>query len=83
MNNNFNRFYYKGCPCRQECEKRHPACHEKCPDFRKWRKELDEIQKEEQKKVLDPISDAVKKKMWKNIVYRKKQKIGRVDYTNR
>ena len=34
----------KDCPCYnngKDCDRRHLNCHEKCPDYKDWRAELD------------------------------------------
>ena len=33
-----------------DCHDRHPGCHDKCPKYKEYRKEIDTLRKEEEKR---------------------------------
>lgn len=76
MNVPFNRTLRdNGCPCGKDsvnndsgkgCTKRHVGCHGTCDEYKKWRAELDEQNKNEylRRKAHDTMSEDAKKKMY-------------------
>ena len=57
-----------GCPCK-DCEDRIPGCHDRCCDFRDWKKAQEELKEAERKRVgVNTMSDSKKKALWKKQV---------------
>lgn len=67
----FDKANRSNCPCRDCPGKGCGAYHNQCPDYLKWRKELDERNEAERKyhKSNDTMSDAKRKANWRSKRY--------------
>lgn len=59
------------CACKG-CQKRHPGCHDKCPDYIRFKEELSKIRNKEfeEKRVGKEIRTAI----WHQAKFKKKRK---------
>lgn len=64
----WNRSNCGACPCR-ECAppKREPGCHDRCPEFMEWRREIEAMREAERREQesRDTMSDAKKRVLWR------------------
>lgn len=69
----FNRDNSHGCSCKG-CEDRYPGCHDKCENYKAWKKKHDEAKKAERTyhQSNDIISERKKRAIWKNQRYSRK-----------
>ena len=68
----FNRENTKQPPC-MGCSERHEGCHGKCGRYKAWREMLDSIRQARQDANIDIMSEAKKKKIWRNNRYSRKK----------